>query len=259
MKIEEDYNKIRDCNWISDREARERCYNDVAINIKDETPCDEMRNNWRRDGCYKYVAPYKKDISICDKIIDVPQKYRCYAGVARETKDFDLCKKTEDGRYFKISECYSEAAKAMGDFFIREPVENWLVFNNEEYEYKIKYPRDLLLVGGGSNIGIKFIDSEEKSSEYFALAKMKKLTIYVEKAKSVKEIIDEVKEKVEQTEIYINNKKATQIFYKKIDANENYYIVLIKNNNFIYKIIYIDSEQYGPTFKQILSTFKFVD
>jgi len=65
---------------------QERCYIDVASELKDLSICDKLTNSdslesgmsYHRDNCYEKVAVAKKDLSICDKIQVQYLKTYCY-------------------------------------------------------------------------------------------------------------------------------------------------------------------------------------
>ena len=80
-----------------------------AVDKKDASICDKIKDSWYKDICYGTVAQYKKDASICDKVQDPYTRDGCYKDVGILTRDPSICAKIQDNRGYQYHECYAVA------------------------------------------------------------------------------------------------------------------------------------------------------
>ncbi|MCK5624546.1 hypothetical protein KAI04_01770 [Candidatus Pacearchaeota archaeon] len=91
-------NSLSVCQDIENNWDKRDCYEQVAVDNKDLSICDQMEGNIEGVGessvkfCYAEVAGVTGDLFICDN--EVPQnniRDQCYWNVAVYKKDFSLC------------------------------------------------------------------------------------------------------------------------------------------------------------------------
>lgn len=79
-----------DCEKITNRFEKGRCYFNIAIETKDSSLCEKTTDE---AACYQQIAIETKDISLCKKITKSASRDGCYYFIAIETEDASLCEK----------------------------------------------------------------------------------------------------------------------------------------------------------------------
>ncbi len=69
---------------------RDSCYEDVAVDLNDETLCNEIDDKNDKGDCYTDIAVNKADPSLCENL-DGGRANECYKEYAEDTGDFDAC------------------------------------------------------------------------------------------------------------------------------------------------------------------------
>lgn len=88
----------QDCNSFINQKIRKFCWENLAVNDKDVSKCDNITDEDFKYTCYSNVAITSSDISICPKI-----KYEysdsvinCYSNFARHKEDLTICDQIKD-------------------------------------------------------------------------------------------------------------------------------------------------------------------
>ncbi len=100
-----------------DAKARAKCLLDIALDARDPTTCQGIKNGPTMDSCFKTVALLTKKFAPCASMSslsaqDVFSKNDCYVGVARSTQDAAGCAyitnevTDQDGFHYHRDQCY---------------------------------------------------------------------------------------------------------------------------------------------------------
>ncbi len=100
-----------------DAKTRAKCLLDIALDARDPTICQGIKNAPTADSCFKTVALLTKKFAPCASMTslsaqDVYSKNDCYVGVARSTQDATGCAyitnevTDKDGFHYHRDQCY---------------------------------------------------------------------------------------------------------------------------------------------------------
>lgn len=84
------------------------CYLRVAMNLNDESLCDQITYSNKRTECFANLALNLLNESLCDRMLyEGSRRQRCKANVAYELNDTEMCERLE---YVPIVECIGSIA-----------------------------------------------------------------------------------------------------------------------------------------------------
>lgn len=116
LNITDDKNRIEKCyEYVGKKQDdpaacaaatgnyRDDCYEDVAVDLGDESLCNNIASKYSKSDCFTDIAVDKKDSSICANL-DGDYADDCYKEYSIDTDDFDSCAMISSDS--KSDDCY---------------------------------------------------------------------------------------------------------------------------------------------------------
>ncbi len=94
--------KVIICEKLTDSDARDECYFNIAIEIKDDNLCERIIESIPKNICHAVVL---SNANLCEEITDNDGKDICYGTYAIQNNDSSICEKIIDGTKKDI--CYA--------------------------------------------------------------------------------------------------------------------------------------------------------
>ncbi|MCK4647493.1 hypothetical protein KAT24_01020 [Candidatus Pacearchaeota archaeon] len=93
------------CGELIDNDAKDECYFNIAIEIKDDSLCERIIESIPKNICHAVVLD---NADLCEEITDSVGKDICYGTYAIKNEDSSICEKIIDDAKKEI--CYTNAA-----------------------------------------------------------------------------------------------------------------------------------------------------
>lgn len=122
------------CGKIQNQEVKDHCYFNLINFEKDSAICGKIQEQMIKDGCYYDVASW--DPLACDKIPDHDLKDACYSKISKLKQDLSICEKiqNQEARGFCLTDGQGPEKP------ISALLSEWKTFTNEKHKYSFKYP-----------------------------------------------------------------------------------------------------------------------
>lgn len=125
LDTSEDKNRIEKCYSYVGRQQndvdacraasgnyQDNCLEEVAIDLKDETLCEEINSKYSKGDCYTGIAIKKKNPDLC-AALETDQRNECYKEYALERNKPEICDEISSEQ--SIDTCYYDIAIDQGD------------------------------------------------------------------------------------------------------------------------------------------------
>ncbi|MEK7157791.1 MAG: MFS transporter [Patescibacteria group bacterium] len=102
IKVSEKATDTSICREIEDGAGRNpesfkyQCFANIAINTKNYSLCNDLKETSYRNECYSVIANRINDLNTCDKVSNEPSQFSdCVENIAINTNNRDLCEKVD--------------------------------------------------------------------------------------------------------------------------------------------------------------------
>lgn len=102
IKVSEKATNPSICHEIEDGAGRNpesfkyQCFANIAINTKNYSLCNDLKESSYRNECYGVIANRINDLNICNKVSNEPSQFSdCVENIAINTNNRDLCEKVD--------------------------------------------------------------------------------------------------------------------------------------------------------------------
>lgn len=141
---------------------KERCYSsimhnwDLASNELDLSICDKIQDQGYKDYCYSLVAVNKQG---CDKILTQNTKDICYLDLASSEQDLSICDNIQN-QEIKDSCCILSPfvecpiVTSISTSTSTMDISDWKTYKNEKYGFTIRYPSFMQINESESGVSV---------------------------------------------------------------------------------------------------------
>jgi len=124
------------CDKIQEQRIKDGCYLNVASVNQNPSLCGNISDQDLKDTCYSGIAKTKQDPSICDGIPDRDTAVRCYWAVVEVNQDSSVCDKLQNQE--SRTYCHSNDLPKPPNPTL--PPSDWKAYINEKHKYSFEYP-----------------------------------------------------------------------------------------------------------------------